>query len=248
MTASLSVSSSRGSSQVVKSSIPCPSIPYKADRVSQFVGRYQSPSLEVTYFLELLGLLSRKRDLDVAAESGLTGETQASSFSKVIQPTPRLKPNFVLTANIGALLDAFQVFTFSYPFCLAKSTTFSFSATAIPLPRYSRLTPVFPWTRPLGSRSRRQTVLNPTYLAPSFAIIYASGKRLGFLSSNASHCSYEIGVKGAVLGMSAEISWTSSWRLFSESGPFLRSSARFVIVIPCRNTFSVVAGNLTKYI
>src|SRR5260370_31048640 len=99
--------------------------------------------------------------------------------------------------------------------------TFNFNATAIPLPRYSRLTPVFPWTRPLGSLSRRQTVLSPTYLGPCFAIMYASGKRLGFLSSNAFHCSYEIDVKGAELGMSAEISCTSSWRLFSESGPFL---------------------------
>src|SRR5713226_8346707 len=151
------------------------------------------------------------------AENATTRRSQARAFSIVIHPTSRLNPNFVLTASIEALLEAFQVFTLSYPFCLANSMTFSFNATAIPLPRYSRLTPVFPWTRPLGSSSIRQTVLSPTYLEPSFAIIYPSGRRLGFLSSNAFHCSREIGVKGEGLGMSAEISWTSSWSFLRES-------------------------------
>src|SRR6267378_4247859 len=61
MTASLSVSSSLGSSQVVKSCILCLSVPYKADRVSQFAGRYQRPSLKVTYFLRTPRLTLRKQ-------------------------------------------------------------------------------------------------------------------------------------------------------------------------------------------
>src|SRR3989442_15777137 len=53
ITGSLSVSSSLGSSQVAKSRTPYLRVPYKADRVSQFAGRYQSLGLEVTYFPEI---------------------------------------------------------------------------------------------------------------------------------------------------------------------------------------------------
>src|SRR5260370_35169137 len=121
--------------------------------------------------------------------------------------------------------------------------TFNFNATAIPLPRYSRLTPVFPWTRPLGSLSRRQTVLSPTYLGPSFAIMYASGKRLGFLSSNASHCSYEIGVTPVGLGLSTEISGGGSGSLLTELGPSSRPPAGSVSVCPSLTRSVVYAGD-----
>src|SRR5881296_472175 len=83
-------------------------------------------------------------------------------FSIIIHPTCRLNPSFVFTASIGALLESFQVLMVRYPFFFPNSMTFSFSAVAMPRPRYSRVTPVSSWFSTRRSVSIRCTLLIPT--------------------------------------------------------------------------------------
>src|SRR6267143_3010170 len=89
-------------------------------------------------------------------------DSERSIFSIIIHPTCRLNPSLVFTASIAALLESFQVLIVRYAFFLPNSMTLSFSAVAIPRPRYSRMTPVSSWFRTRGSLSTRWTLLIPT--------------------------------------------------------------------------------------
>src|SRR2546425_1616725 len=175
------------------------------------------------------------------AGGGLHGYP-ASSLRNVIHTGCRWKPKRSLMAIIGALWTSFSVLIWAYPCALVYSTVLTFSAVAIPRPRYSRFTPVSPCCSqaPVWGLHNVET---PAYCPSMAAMKYASGMNQGASTVCGRHCCRSTGVNGSGFGTSVPSSISSAWTRGRQDGSFASLSPSVTIVTPAAPTCATSCWN-----